>query len=103
MPFKQVHRNLLYLCRLDFKRQLIGRKKEEDYLDIPLLSLYIHLRVILHGSVSGTLGLHPDAEVGWLVSWCCVPSQPQTITSGLKTNFSLSPSYFIEQIIKHFT
>ena len=28
-----------------------------------------------------------------LVSWCFKPSQPQRITSGLKTNFSLSPSY----------
>ena len=30
--------------------------------------------------------------VSWLVSWCFEPSQPQRITSGLKTNFSLSPS-----------
>ena len=28
-----------------------------------------------------------------LVSWCFKPSQPQRITSGLKTNFGLSPSY----------
>ena len=27
------------------------------------------------------------------VSWCFEPSQPQRITSGLKTNFNLSPSY----------
>ena len=27
------------------------------------------------------------------VSWCCEPSQPQMITSGLNTNFNLSPSY----------
>ena len=27
------------------------------------------------------------------MSWCIEPSQPQRITSGLKTNFSLSPSY----------
>ena len=31
--------------------------------------------------------------VSWLVSWCSEPSQPQRITSGLKTNFNLSPSY----------
>ena len=30
---------------------------------------------------------------GQLVSWCFEPSQPQRITSGLKTNFSLSPAY----------
>ena len=28
-----------------------------------------------------------------LVSWCFEPSQPQRITSGLNTNFTLSPSY----------
>ena len=27
-----------------------------------------------------------------LVSWCFKPSQPQRITSGLKTNFSITPS-----------
>ena len=32
-------------------------------------------------------------DYGSLVSWCFEPSQPQRITSGLKTNFSLSPSY----------
>ena len=29
----------------------------------------------------------------WLVSWCFEPSQPQRIPSGLKTNFTLSPSH----------
>ena len=29
----------------------------------------------------------------WLVSWCFEPSQPQWITSGLSTNFILSPGY----------
>ena len=32
-----------------------------------------------------------------LVSWCFEPSQPQRITSGPKTNFSLSPSYFLNK------
>ena len=31
--------------------------------------------------------------VSWLVSWCFKPNQPQGITSGLKTNLGLSPSY----------
>ena len=34
-----------------------------------------------------------NTTVGWLVSWCFEPSQPQRITSGLNTNFTLSPSY----------
>ena len=29
----------------------------------------------------------------WLVSWCFEPNQPQGITSGLNTDFSLSPIY----------
>ena len=34
---------------------------------------------------------HTEAKE--LVSWCFEPSQPQRITSGLNTNFTLSPSY----------
>ena len=33
---------------------------------------------------------YPDNKI---VSWCFEPSQPQWVTSGLKTNISLSPSY----------
>ena len=33
-----------------------------------------------------------------LVSWCFQPSQPQRITSGLKTNFTLSPSYSLNKL-----
>ena len=31
-------------------------------------------------------------RVSYLVRWCFEPSQPQWITSGLNTNFTLSPS-----------
>ena len=41
--------------------------------------------------------------VSWLVSWCFEPSQPQRITSGLKTNFSLSPSYSLNTYNKRFS
>ena len=33
-----------------------------------------------------------------VVSWCFEPSQPQRITSGLKTNFSLSPRYSLNKL-----
>ena len=33
-----------------------------------------------------------------LVSWCFELSQPQRITSGLKTDFSLSPSYSFNKV-----
>ena len=36
-----------------------------------------------------------------LVSWCPEPSQPQMITSGLKTNFNLSPSYSAQKLSNH--
>ena len=36
-----------------------------------------------------------------LVSWCFEPSQPQRITSGLNTNFTLSPSYSFHRSSYH--
>ena len=33
-----------------------------------------------------------------LVTWCFEPSHPQRITSGLKTNFSLSPRYSLNKL-----
>ena len=39
-----------------------------------------------------------DDDDDELVSWCFEPSQPQRITSGLKTNFSLSPSYSLNRL-----
>ena len=40
-------------------------------------------------------------EVSWLVTWCFEPSQPQKITSGLKTNFSQSPRYLFHKSLNH--
>ena len=34
-------------------------------------------------------------------SWCFEPSKPQRITSGLKTNFALSPSYSFHKSSYH--
>ena len=42
-----------------------------------------------------------DSLVGWLVSWCFKPSQPQSITSGLDTNFTLSTSYSFHKSSYH--
>ena len=38
---------------------------------------------------------------GILVSLCFEPSQPQRITSGLNTNFTLSPSYSLHKSSYH--
>ena len=37
----------------------------------------------------------------WLVTWCFQPSQPQRITSGLNTNFNLSPSHSLHKSSYH--
>ena len=37
-----------------------------------------------------------------MVSWCFEPSQPQRITSGLNTSFTLSPSYSFHKSSHHF-
>ena len=38
---------------------------------------------------------------GWLVSWCFEPSQLRRITSGLNTNFTLSPSHSFHKSLYH--
>ena len=49
-----------------------------------------------------TVGImHAKYRKGWLVSWCFEPSQPQRITSGLNTNFTLSPSYSFHKSSYH--
>ena len=40
-------------------------------------------------------------KVNQSVCWCFEPSQPQTITSGLNTNFMLSPSYLFHKSPYH--
>ena len=35
-----------------------------------------------------------EKNVGWLVSWCFKPSQPQRITSGLNTNLTIQVKYY---------
>ena len=42
-----------------------------------------------------------EGKLSWSVSWCSEPSQPQRITSGLKTNFTLSPSYSFHKSSYH--
>ena len=48
-------------------------------------------RAYLHSAGTQHENLH-QLSVIKLVSWCFKPSQPQRITSGLNTNFSLSPT-----------
>ena len=44
---------------------------------------------------------HRRSTNSQLVSWCFEPSQPQRITSGLNTNFTLSPSYSFHKSSYH--
>ena len=46
-----------------------------------------------HDKINKTVGKAACSVQQKLVSWCFKLSQPQRITSGLNTNFSLSPSY----------
>ena len=57
-----------------------------------------------HIQTSGSLCYVQDSAVNKcavskLAGWCFEPSQPQRITSGLNTNFTLSPSYSFHVII----
>ena len=45
--------------------------------------------------------VHTDPPNENLVSWCFEPSQQQRITSGLNTNFTLSPSYSFHKSSYH--
>ena len=68
-------------------------KKKEEKIPVcmcAVISFTVNTCYILSESAG-------DKESDWLrishlVSWCFEPSQPQRIISGLKTNFSLSPS-----------
>ena len=40
-------------------------------------------------------GVPTGERVRRLVSWCCEPSQPQRIISGLKTIFSLKSAFYL--------
>ena len=40
-------------------------------------------------------------DMASLLSWCFEPSQPHRITSGLNTNFNLSPSYPFHKSLHH--
>ena len=46
-------------------------------------------------------GFADISDQWWLVSWYFEPSRPQRIVSGLKTNFSLSPSYSAHKSSNH--
>ena len=58
-----------------------------------------------HCSKHSTWGI-VGQQRGWesvckLIRWCFEPSRPQKITSGLKTNFGLSPSYWFHKSLYH--
>ena len=60
--------------------------------------IFLSLLLLLHYFSQNCLSLvllFPAA------SWCFEPSQPQRIISGLKTNFSLSPTYSYHRSLYH--
>ena len=54
--------------------------------------------LLLKLSVKPKMNLHGSILLG---SWRSGPSQPQRITSGLSTNFNLSPSYSFHKPLYH--
>ena len=54
--------------------------------------LYTFLKLFLKGTIPQETYFCPIHKRLYLLSWCFKPSQPQRITSGLNTNFTLSPS-----------
>ena len=53
------------------------------------------------GAVTNEPCTEQQQRGSWLVGWCFEPSQPQRITSGLKTNFILYPSYSLHESLYH--
>ena len=53
------------------------------------------------GVIRIAVGVTVGVVVSYLVSWCFQPSQPQGISSGLNTNFTLSPSYSFHKSSYH--
>ena len=47
------------------------------------------------------IAIHWSVKQGQLLTWYFEPSQPQRITSGLKTNFTLSPDYSFHKSSYH--
>ena len=71
----------------------VGRR-ERDQHTIHMLKLTLSTLVLVLKGLKRLLQRHNVHVVGaQLVSWCFEPSQPQRITSGLNTNFTLSPSH----------
>ena len=63
-----------------------------------ILSLQCALCICNHRCAAANV---PFTGTSYLVSWCFMPSQPQRITSGLNTIFTLSPSYSFHESSYH--
>ena len=65
------------------------------------LHLLLLLLLVLLLLLFPTFFHRPPSTSGLLVSWCFEPSQPQRITSRLKTMFNLSPIYSACKLSNH--
>ena len=84
------------------RRVVVGEDRYDGKLSLPVVqeecTSSSWFRLYADGWGCGIVGLG-----GWglLVSRCFKPSQPQRITSRLKTNFNLSPSYLFHKPLYH--
>ena len=67
---------------------------------LPTLTSCRWTQTRVHGKSQGPVAL-AERDFSSLVSRCFKPSQPQRITSGLSTNFTLSPSYSFHKSSYH--
>ena len=88
--------------------QLISKAKSEMMLRMLWVVANSHCvrRWLCVGrvKVAATVTLNSNnqfPEEAFLVSWCFEPSQPRRITSGPKTNFTLSPSHSFHESSYH--
>ena len=88
-PISHLDQTKLVMSHLNQPRHLLfGYYKSISLIcalgRISVLHLYVLSKLLEGGG--------ERERVSQLVSWCFKPSQPQRITSGLDTNFTLSPS-----------
>ena len=84
------------------RRQFLSMKRNID-----IIANVERLPTKKKATIAEEFQIHPSIRTASmkkkdkLVSWCFEPSQPQRITSGLNTNFTLSPSYSFHKSSYH--
>ena len=73
--------------------------RREWYMETSTINTHTNELCGVHNTHEWTMGR--TTHMNELVSWCFEPDQLQKITSGLNTNFILSPSYSFHKSVHH--